>query len=156
MIILVIFGRDFELKRSGFMVLENFLSIIFVLIIVTSVCLSIKFFDSMYRKYEHNNFKTEFLNFINLGKYKAFVNSGVYTLKFYENAIALLDKSNVATDIFRFPKSVRMTEFNGIYNRHLNIQRNGLIARGATFTYKFYGDTNEITISAVTGKVNYD
>ena len=48
-----------------------------------------------------------------------------------------------------------MVKFNGINNRTLTIQSNGLIARGATFTYSFDKKLNEITIAAVTGKVNY-
>ena len=138
------------------MILENLLSIILIIVILASAYFSVSFLNDMYKKFEHNNFKTQFLNFINLGKYKAFINSGMYTLKFSETGISLVDKNHVVVNRFEFPKNIRMTKFNGLYNRMLYIQRNGLIPRGATFTYKFYGNINEVTIYAVTGKVSYN
>lgn len=79
----------------------------------------------------------------------------MYTLRFDEKSISLIDKEHVIVNRFNFPKNVKMVKFNGINNRTLTIQSNGLIARGATFTYSFDKKLNEITIAAVTGKVNY-
>lgn len=144
------------MKKPGVLILENVVSLTIIFAMSISVYISVIFFNDVYREYKHKNFKTQFLNFINLGKYKAFVDSSVYTLRFSETGISLVDKRQVTVDRFKFPKDIRMIKFNGIYDKNLTIQKNGLLSRGATFTYKFYENINEITISAITGKVNYD
>lgn len=144
------------MKKSGFLILENIITLVIILTISLTVYLGINFLNDIHDKYKHNTFKIDFLNFINLGKYRAFVDSSMYTLRFSETGISLVDKRQVTVDKFNFPSGIKMIKFNGIYNKNLTIQRNGLLARGATFTYKFNESTNNITISAVTGKVNYD
>lgn len=143
------------MKKSGIMILENLFSLVLILIISGSIFLGIGQLKGLYNKYEHNKFKMNFLNFINLGRYRAFNESSVYILRFSERGIALVDKYQVTVSKFNFPKNVKMIKFNGINNRTLKIQRDGLIARGATLTYLFGKNLNEIIISAVTGKVNY-
>lgn len=143
------------MKKSGIMILENLFSLIIILIILGSIFLSIDQLKGLYNKYEHNKFKMNFLNFINLGKYRAFNESGVYILRFSEKGVALVDKNQITVNKFNFPKNVKMVKFNGINNRTLKIDKDGLITRGATFTYLFEKKLNEIVISAVTGKVKY-
>ena len=97
-----------------------------------------------------------FLDFINYGKFKAATDFEFYTLRFSEKDIKLINKRKEIVDIFKFPKTIKMTKFNGINNRTLDIQNDGLIARGATFQYLFKNDINKITIAAVTGKIGYE
>ena len=121
-----------------------------------SVILSVKFFEVLNDSYEHENFKLNFLDFINYGKFKAATDFEFYTLRFSEKDIKLINKRKEIVDIFKFPKTIKMTKFNGINNRTLDIQNDGLIARGATFQYLFKNDINKITIAAVTGKIGYE
>ena len=135
------------MKKFGFIMFENLLSLIIVVSLSFSVILSVKFFEVLNDSYEHENFKLNFLDFINYGKFKAATDFEFYTLRFSEKEIV---------DIFKFPKTIKMTKFNGINNRTLDIQNDGLIARGATFQYLFKNDINKITIAAVTGKIGYE
>ena len=143
------------MKKQGVIILENLLAFVLIMVIMGGIFLGVDQLKNVYSKYEHNKFKMQFLNFINLGKYKAFNDSNMYTIRFDEKSISLIDKEHVIVNRFNFPKNIKMVKFNGINNRTLTIQSNGLISRGATFTYSFDKKLNEITIAAVTGKVNY-
>lgn len=143
------------MKKSGSIFLENMIAISLILIIIGGISINVSNLKNIYSKYESNKFKLEFLDFINLGKYMAVNDNKVYTLRFEEKSISLVNKEHITVKKFTFPQSIKMVRFNGIHNRTLDIQKDGTIPRGATFTYKFYNEIKDITIYAVTGKVNY-
>lgn len=144
------------MKKSGALLAENIIAIVLILMVVGGFFVNASQLKNVYNKHENDKFKLEFLNFINFGKYMAANDNKVYTLRFEEKSISLINKEHSVVDKFKFPKNVKMVRFNGINNRTLDIQKDGTITRGATFTYKFDNDINDITISAITGKVNYE
>lgn len=144
------------MKKQGVLLIEGILSLIIIIIVSTSIFLSLTSIKNIYTSYQHNSFKSEFVDIINLGKFRAVNDSSRYTLKFFESSISLVDSKNKLIKKYYFPSSIKMIKFNGINNRSLDIKSNGVISRGATFVYSFNGKSNKITIATITGKVNYD
>lgn len=143
------------MKKRGMILIENITSLMILMIIVGGLSLNVSMFKKIYDNYTHTKFKLEFIDFVNRGKYSAVNNSSVYILRFYEKRMLLSNNHNEIVDRFDFPKQIKMANFNGIYNSRLIIEDNGVITRGATFSYYFRNELNKITISTVTGKVNY-
>lgn len=143
------------MKKRGVLLIENMISLVILIALLGGLFLSISSIKSIHSKYQHQDFKMQFIEFINMSKYYAVNGSITCTLRFEQDKISLVNNQNKVVDRLVFPKNIRMISFNGINNRTLTIQDNGLIYRGATFSYYFNNDKNQITISAVTGKVNY-
>ena len=142
------------MKKSGFFILENMVSLILILIISGALFLNVNPLKNIYNEYSHNRFKMQILNFINYGKYKA-ANEGLnYSINFYKDYISLDQSSSVKAKL-KFPEGITMVDFNGINNRKLMIKTDGSITRGATFTYRFKKKLYEITIDTITGRVSY-
>lgn len=152
--ILILCGVD-DMRKSGMILLENITSLVILMIIVGSLTINLSVIKKIYDNYIHTKFKLEFIDFVNRGKYSAINTSSSYTLRFYEKRILLANNQNEIVDRFDFPKYIKMVNFNGIYNSRLIIENNGAITRGATFSYYFHDKMNKITISTITGKVNY-
>ena len=152
--ILTLCGVD-DMKKRGMILIENLTSLMILMVIVGGLALNVGMFKKMYNNYMHTKFKLEFIDFVNRGKYSAVNDSSVYILRFYEKRMLLANNRNDVVDRFDFPKQIRMASFNGIYNSRLIIEDNGVITRGATFSYYFCDKLNKITISTITGKVNY-
>lgn len=144
------------MKKQGVLLIESIVSLIIIMVLSTGIFISLTAIKNIYNSYQHDNFKSEFIDIINMGKFHAVNNSSTYTLKFFESNISLVDSRNKLVKKYYFPRNIKMIRFNGINNRSLDINSNGLISRGATFVYSFNGEANKITISTITGKVNYD
>lgn len=142
-------------KKRGVMVIENLFSLILIVMVSGGVFFGVNGFKNVYEKHQHDKFKMQFLDFINFGKYKSISNASKYILKFGKERIALTDGSQNLVKQFNFPRNIKMVSINAPNNR-ITINRNGLITRGATFKYLFGKVQDEIVISTITGKVNYD
>ncbi len=144
------------MKKSGVLFVEGIISLIIIMTIVLGISITSKSIKDMYSNYNHKRFRMEFIDMVNMGKFYAVTNSKPCKIRVADNNISLIVGTKDIIKRYKFPSNIRTLSFNGTNNTYLMIKSNGMINKGATFTYSFNGKTNKITIAAVTGKVNYE